>query len=144
MNYKALSRISSLGLFIAIALILPFLAQAAVQGPPSPFGLIPCGNKGQGMCTLSDLVILIDQIINFALFYLAAPLGALSIAVGGVLMITAGGDTGQLERGKSIFYNTVIGFVVAFGAWLIVQAILMALVPSGSTAFTKLKDYINL
>lgn len=92
--------------------------------------LIPCGGaagSGQAACTLSDLVTLVDNVINFALFYLAAPLAVLSIAIGGLLMITARGDTGQLQRGKDIFYNTVIGFLVAFGAYLIVEAVIYAL-----------------
>ncbi|MBI5147677.1 MAG: hypothetical protein HZA37_00780 [Parcubacteria group bacterium] len=136
MNYKIFFQKSNniAAALILISALLPIIAQA---------DLIPCGN-GDVMCTLEDLIYLADNVINFILFDLAAPLAVLSIAIGGVLMITASGDTGQLERGKSIFYNTVIGFVVAFGAWLIVQAILTALVPSGSTAFTKLKDYINL
>jgi hypothetical protein len=141
MNYKALFRISSL-ILIAIVVLLPLASFAVTYD--SKLGLVPCGSKtgNTKACTLSDLVILIDQIINFILFYLAAPLGTLSIAVGGVLMITAGGDTGQLERGKSIFYNTVIGFVIAFGAWLIVKAILSALV-SNTTIANEIRKYLN-
>lgn len=130
MNYKTFFRKSSL-LLITIMVLLPLASFAVTYD--STKGLVLCGNtkdttgKITNMCTLSDLVTLIDQVINFALFYLAAPLAVLSIAIGGLLMITARGDTGQLQRGKDIFYNTVIGFVVAFGAYLIVEAIIYAL-----------------
>lgn len=141
MNYKHFfQKFSSVitTLLLCGALILPLFSLAAETRDLSG-GIVPCDT-----CTLSDLVTLVDNVIYFVLFYLAAPLAVLSMAIGGLLMITARGDTGQLQRGKDIFYNTVIGFVVAFGAWLIVEAVITALVPESGTAFTKLKDYISL
>ena len=89
-------------------------------------GLIPCGTD-KIMCTLADLGCLVDKVIKFLLLYLAAPLAVISMLIGGILMITAGGNQNQLERSKSIFYNTVIGIIIAFGAWLIVNLILQNL-----------------
>ena len=74
----------------------------------------------------------VDKVIKFLLLYLAAPLAVISILTGGILMITAGGNQNQLERSKSIFYNTVIGIIIAFGAWLIVNLILQNLLDPDS------------
>ena len=95
-------------------------------------GLIPCGGKGEEICTLADLGCLAEKIIDFLLLYLAAPLAVISMLIGGILMITAGGNQNQLERSKSIFYNTVIGIIIAFGAWLIVNLILQNLLDPDS------------
>ncbi|MBI2628065.1 MAG: hypothetical protein HYW71_01350 [Candidatus Niyogibacteria bacterium] len=104
--------------YFVMAIAVPLLAAGA--------GLIPCGT-GDEMCTLNDLGCLAGNVINFLLFYLAAPLAIISMLIGGILMITAAGNQNQLERGKSIFYNTIIGIVIAFGAWLIVNLILQSL-----------------
>lgn len=66
------------------------------------------------------------------LVQLAAPLATLSIIIGGILMITAGGNESQLQRGRQIFSYAVIGFVIALGAWLIVDLILQQLLDPGS------------
>ena len=104
--------------FLIITIAAPLTAGAA--------GLIPCGAKDK-MCTLADFGCLVDNIVKFLLFKLAAPLAVISFLIGGILMITAAGNQNQLERGKSIFYYTVIGIVIAFGAWLIVNLILQGL-----------------
>ncbi|MBI5045460.1 MAG: hypothetical protein HZC14_00385 [Candidatus Niyogibacteria bacterium] len=93
--------------------------------------LVTCGT-GATACNLCDLITLANQLIDFMLIQLAAPLATISIIIGGVLMITAGGNESQLERGRQIFYYAVIGFVVALGAWLIVDLILQQLLKPGS------------
>src|SRR3989344_3498916 len=104
MNYKVLFRISNhiatvlvlLGLFsLPIFSYAVTLSTCTDSAGNSVECLVPCGGAGQATCTLSELVTLANNIINFILFYLAAPLGTLSIAIGGILMITAGGDQGQ-------------------------------------------------
>lgn len=106
--------------YFVVTMAVPLLGLAANTG------LIPCGTADK-MCTLADFGCLAENIITFLLFYLAAPLAIISFLIGGILMITAADNQNQLERGKSIFYNTVIGIVIAFGAWLIVNLILQSL-----------------
>ena len=111
--------------FLIITIAAPLAADAA------DLGLIPCGTK-DNPCKLKDFGCLAKNIINFLLFNLAAPLAVISFLIGGILMITAAGNQNQLDRGKSIFYNTVIGIVIAFGAWLIVNLILQSLLKDSS------------
>jgi len=105
-------------LFFLVGITLPVLVNAA---------LVPCGAKTNDPCTLKDLFVLAEKVINFLLFQLAMPLAIVAILIGGILMITARGDTGQLQRGKDIFYYSVIGFILAFGAWLIIEVVVATL-----------------
>ena len=54
----------------------------------------------------------------------------------GFKMITAAGSSKQIQEGKDIIWYTVIGMLWAFGAWLIVNTILMALTNQGVADFT--------
>jgi len=55
--------------------------------------------------------LLIDAIINF-LFTISIPITAILIIIGGFMMITAGGDVYKLEKAKSLFLYTAIGFAI--------------------------------
>lgn len=119
-NTKTLSILISPALILA--LFLPAYAFAA--------SLVPC-NGTTTPCNYTALITLIKNIVNFLVFGLAVPLAAISFAVAGVMILTAGGNTGQVERAKEIFWNVVIGLVVALSAWLIVNAILLGLGAAG-------------
>ncbi len=56
------------------------------------------------------------------------PFAVIMLLWGGILMITAGGDSGQLEKGKKYLTWAIIGLVVAFAAWIIVDTILKAVI----------------
>lgn len=87
-------------------------------------------------CTFTDLVELVNNVIEFLLFNIATPLIALILMYTGYLYLTAGGNSGQTEKVRHILFNAVIGYVVALAAWLIVKTILSSLnVDSGIDTF---------
>lgn len=88
--------------------------------------LVPC-NGTTVPCTFDKFIELIQKIVKFLLFDFAVPLAAISFAVAGVMILTAGGNTGQVEKAKEIFWNVLIGLIVALAAWLVVNAILIGL-----------------
>ena len=90
--------------------------------------LVPCDGAD---CDFDSLIELIKNIVTFLLFSFAVPLAAISFAIAGVMILTAGGNTGQVEKAKEIFWNVLIGLIVALSAWLIVNAILLGLGASG-------------
>ena len=116
-------------------LSLPYFVTA--QNP-----LVPCDN-----CTLDDLFKtdpgaimgegdgLIARVIDFALFYLVVPLATISIAVAGFRMIVGGDKPGERDKAKEIMLSVVIGIVVAFGAWLIINTVLKFLVAGNDGNF---------
>lgn len=97
-------------------LFLPILVSAA---------LVPCGGPGDP-CEFSDIIVLINNIISFLLFNLAIPVSAIMFAAGGFMLVTAGGNEGKIAKAKEIFSSVLIGLLIAFMAWIIVQTLLCA------------------
>ena len=59
----------------------------------------------------TDIKDLIDAIINF-LFTISIPIAAILIIIGGFMMVTSAGDMYKLEKAKSLFLYTAIGFAI--------------------------------
>ncbi len=102
---------------------LPFLA----SGAP----LVPCGSSGGATfvpCNLCNLIVLINNIVQFLLFKLGLPIGVIAILVAGYFFLTASGSEQKIQQGKDTLKYAVLGLVIAFGAWLIIDTILRGLV----------------
>lgn len=108
-------------LFLVSGLILLIFF---ISLPVLAAGLVPCGNEGEPMCTFGDLLTLVNNVIQFALFNVAVPIGVIWIIVGGFLMMTAGGNKGRFEQGKSYIKGVVIALLISFSAWLIVDTVI--------------------
>ncbi|PJE64509.1 MAG: hypothetical protein COU90_01555 [Candidatus Ryanbacteria bacterium CG10_big_fil_rev_8_21_14_0_10_43_42] len=85
-------------------------------------GLVPCGDTKA--CDLCDLYVLVKNIIDFILFKFILPVAVISLLIGGILLLTSRGNPGQLETGKAALYNTIIGILIAFAAWVIISTLL--------------------
>ncbi len=113
-------------------------------------GLIPCGfdvnNDGvvadqmnpdgsikvSEECHYSDFIILIQTVIDFLIFKLAAPISAIMFAYAGFLYMTNNGNESQIKQAHDIFLYVFWGFVIALGAWLVVKVILGFLIGDAS------------
>ncbi|MBI4993831.1 hypothetical protein HZC33_02670 [Candidatus Wolfebacteria bacterium] len=104
-----------LKIFILIFAFLSFTRLVQAQG------LIPCSGID---CTFCDLLRLVENLINFALYYIAVPAVVIMIIYGGFTIMTAGDDSKKVSDGKGIIQAAVIGLLVAFGAWLIISEII--------------------
>lgn len=89
--------------------------------------LVPCGGEGQPQCTLCHLWQMGSNIINFLIWELSLPIAALLFIAAGVVFLTAGGNESRVALGKSIFTNTVIGLVIIFCAWLLIDTLFKTL-----------------
>lgn len=95
--------------------------------------IIPCGfdTDGSGtvsgaeQCTFDNLITLAQNVINFLIFMIAAPIAAVMFAYAGFLMVTNQGNESQVNQAKGIFTNVLIGFVIALAAWLLVNYVLV-------------------
>jgi len=83
-------------------------------------GLITCGRPGGRMCTLCDLIKGMNDIIKY-LMKIAIGMALLAMTIGGVMYIISAGDSGMVEKGKSAMKNALIGFVIIFTAYLIIN-----------------------
>ncbi|MEK7650096.1 MAG: pilin, partial [Patescibacteria group bacterium] len=108
-------------LFLTLALLLlPLFAFA--QAPTG--GLVPQWCQAGCPCSFCDLYNLADNVIGFLLYSVSVPIAAGAFLYGGVLMLTSGGNPGQITKGRGVMTSAVIGMALAFFAWAIFNTIL--------------------
>lgn len=90
-------------------------------------GIIPATCRTGCPCTLCDLYQLSLNIIDFLLYGISLPIAAVMLAWGGLKMLTSAGNPTAITEGKKILTNAVIGIILAFLAWLIINALLITL-----------------
>jgi len=90
---------------------------------PAYAQLVPCGEEGNE-CRLCHFWQLASRIINFITFNLALAIAPLLFVVAGVLFLTSEGNEQRVTKARSIFLNTVIGLVIVFCSWLMVDTII--------------------
>ncbi len=120
-----------------LSLVGLFLLSATVVHAAAS-GLIPCGNTVSGgvvtdACTFNDLVTLAQNVINYLIFKIAAPLGAVMFAYAGYTYITNGGNESKIAEAHTIFLAVFWGLVVALAAWLLVNFVLEFFLGTGSS-----------
>lgn len=99
-------------LIILAALSLPLMAKTA--------GLVPCGGANEKECTACDLVVLFQNVLDYALV-LAFTIAVGFIAYGGIRLIFSAGNDANIKIGHKIITNALIGLVIILSAWMIVN-----------------------
>ena len=89
--------------------------------------LVPCGRSDTEPCTICHLWQLISNVINFLIYDIAVPGGVILIVIAGVIFITSTGNEERIKLAKKIIYNTVLGLVIVFTAWLIIDTLLKSI-----------------
>jgi len=130
--HRNIFRLLAVGIIFFIPFALLYAAAAPVQGSPS--NLIPCGVdgpdpdtivSGDEQCEWEDLITLAQNVINFLIFWIAAPLAAIMFAYAGFLYVTNQGNESQVQHAHQIFWYVFLGLVMALAAWLLVNYILI-------------------
>jgi len=93
-----------------LAMLFPHISQAA---------LVPCGNAGQPMCKLCDLIVGIHTLVTYG-FGIVVVVALTFIVVGAVIYIVSAGNTGMIEMAKSAMKDACIGIIIVLTAWLII------------------------
>ncbi len=133
--------------FLSLSLLFLFFLPIAKVAGVVPTGLVPCGNTidpatGAGACQLSDLFTLILNIYNFIVL-ISTALAALLIVLGGAIIVVSGGPGGKnpvtgaispnmYSTAKSMLTGAVMGLLLVFGSWVIVNAVLVAIGYTGA------------
>ena len=91
-------------------------------------GIISLGNSQSGHldATSSDDQNIIQRLLQY-LITIAGTFGVLMMIVGGFFMVTSEGDDNRLQKGKNIFLYTILGIVVIFVSYIIVQFVISVL-----------------
>jgi len=116
-------------------------------------GLVPCGRMCDDTntdicecdpCTLCHLFVLFKRIVDFLAKDVLFPLAVLMIIIGGVMFLTAAGDPGRIGNAKKILTAVVIGLVIIFLAWLIVDTIIGVLVRTDNPFGMVLRNWSDI
>ncbi len=86
-------------------------------------GLVPCDGTD---CNVSSLVQLVQKILEL-IGTIAPFIAAALFAWGGILYMTAQGDSGKISNAHKLFGYAVLGLIITLAAWLIVYAIMKGL-----------------
>lgn len=119
-------------LLSAIFLFL-FFSQASAQLCNSGgTGIVPCGQSSSDgsipcKCEIGHLFLMIGTIYTFIVWYIATPLATLALLIGGIIILASAGNPNAVGMGRKILWTAVIGLVLVFCAWLIVNFILLAI-----------------
>ena len=111
-------------LFIVYLIVIVFIGSNSVDAGIHTGPIVPCGSKGQSDCTLCHLWQLASNIINFISFNLAIPIATLLFITAGIIFLTSGGNEQKVGLARSIFINTVIGLLIIFCSWLLIDTLL--------------------
>jgi len=118
---------------LAIALLLGFFVV-----PPTALAAIPFFGPiipdAQQLCPGSWylVMVVINNIISFAITFVIVFITPVMIAYSGFLMVANPFNPGAKEEAKKMLTNTVVGIVISLASWMIVDA-LMAVLYNPST-----------
>ena len=76
--------------------------------------------KANGSCTLNDFVQLGVNVANWILGIVGS-LALLFLIYGGLMMIISGGSSEKTGQAKTILTNAVIGLIIVFTSWVIIN-----------------------
>ena len=85
------------------------------------------GNCTSGIacpCGIGDFFTLLGNIYNFIVLWVVTPLAIIALIVGGIFMMVSAGNPTLMGRGKQILWTAIIGLVLVFCSWLIINFIL--------------------
>ncbi|MDO8743122.1 MAG: pilin [Candidatus Azambacteria bacterium] len=97
-------------------------------------GLIPCGKSKdkplepgeseevRNPCQFCHFFVMFKAILDFAL-KLVIMIAVLMFVYGGFLYLTGGSNPGQMQTAKEVLRSTVIGLIIIFAAWVIINTV---------------------
>lgn len=102
-------------LFVCIIGVAGLCSVGVVQAQ-----IVPCDGVD---CTVGSLMQLANNILKFFV-EVAIFIAAIVIAWGGFTMVTAGGDTGKVSKGRELMSNAVVGIIIVLAAFLLIDTIM--------------------
>lgn len=114
--YKTLVHLSVLALLVG-----PLAVNAA--------GLVPCGGTDatgnpENACTFNDLILMVNKLVQFALYTLAIPLTALAFMYAGARLVLFPEKEHEWSDAKERFLDIGKGFAIIMVAFLGIKFVL--------------------
>ena len=133
-------------LTVLLGIILFSSAVLADGFLPTPSGTRNCPANYSGNCgnyTIDDFVVLAVTIAKWILGIVGA-VALLFLVYGGFTLILSGGNEDRVRQGKEILTGAIIGLVIVFTAYLIIQFTLTLLgAPGANGGVFDFKKIIN-
>jgi hypothetical protein len=108
--------------------ILPILFLLAATA--SAAGLVPdCGATGN--CQLNDFLQVGLLVVNW-IFGVVGPVVLFFFILGGFFFIFSSGESGKVEKGKNMIIGSVVGLIIMFASYVIIQFAMTALGVTGT------------
>lgn len=129
-NFKINDKIINKGAILCLIIgfcFFPILIQAA--------GLVPCGGEGEDPCGLCHLLVLIQNVLHFAM-EMAFLVVVVLIVYGGLRWVFSLGKEENIKAGQRIITNAMIGLVIILAAWLIVNTVFWLIAIMGGDDYT--------
>ena len=78
-------------------------------------------------CNLCHFFVLAQNVI-YSFITIIVAIGTIMIGVGGFIILTSGGVPEKASHGKRVITYTIVGFLVAFMAWMMINETMLLLV----------------
>jgi len=88
---------------------------------------VPCGGPGEPECDLCFFFEMLKRVVDFSLLNVAAPLLALLLAYGGYALLVSRDEPERVNKAKSVIKSSVMGLVIIFSGWIIVNTFMAAI-----------------
>lgn len=85
--------------------------------------IVQCGGLNQPDCGKEQLFVLFNTLVEFGLSIVVF-LVAIAIVFGGFLILTSAGNPEKVSRGRKAITSAIVGAVIVFSAWLIVNTLI--------------------
>ena len=111
-------------ILLLVFIITPLIAFAAEWKWGDP--LVICGTSKTSDCTLCDIFRLAQIIVKFITtgLFIIAPI---FIVIGGIRILVGGAKPDEVQAGKKMITNAIIGIVIALAAWIVINMIFIEL-----------------
>ena len=106
------------------------------------FKNVSCQCIERGACSLTDFISVVFE-ISETVFAAAGVIALIFFIAGGVFLLISGGNQTFIQRGKQILRSALIGLVIIFLSWILVNTIVWGLTGnSDGTIFQSDRWYI--
>lgn len=134
---KLIAAVSAASLYLSVATLTFAVSNNAVQGSNSTVKLCPEGSMFDTLCktTSADPQTLLSRILNILLL-LGAVAALIFLIIGGFKWITAGGDKTKVEAARNTIVGAIIGLVVVFLSFFVINFVFKLLTGNDIGSFT--------
>ena len=101
---------------------------------------IPCGSDtppADHPCGFNDLLVLVNNIISFLIYYIAVPLAALGFMFTGANLVINLNKESAWSDAKGRFWDIGMGFGIILGAYVLIKMVLFAFLSEEQINFMK-------